>query len=131
MTKRPRFDPLTVSNQCDFYKGDDAMTENEPTKICSKCQETKQLSEFSKRTGVPDGLQYSCKECANAIVSEQMKRMKPCPFCGEMPAITEHAPKIYGRYQWQIGCVVLIQQCTSLIRRKRLSNAGITAQRRN
>ena len=24
--------------------------------------------------------------------------MKPCPFCGEMPAITEHAPKIYGRY---------------------------------
>ena len=80
------------------------MTDNEPTKTCSKCQETKPLSEFSKRTGVPDGLQYSCKECANAIVSEHLKKLKPCPFCGEMPAITEHAPKINGKYQWQIGC---------------------------
>jgi len=107
------------------------MTDNEPTKTCSKCQETKQLSEFSKRTGVPDGLQYSCKECANAIVSEQMKRMKPCPFCGGMPTITEHVPKINGKYQWQIRCVVLIRQYIFLIRRKRLSNVGITVQRRN
>jgi len=32
-------------------------------KECSKCLETKELSEFSKCTSNKDGLQYKCREC--------------------------------------------------------------------
>ncbi len=35
------------------------------TKTCNKCKEDKPLSAFSKNKQMLDGLQYSCKECAN------------------------------------------------------------------
>ena len=41
------------------------MTENEPTKRCTKCQEMKPFSEFSKNSRRPDGLVYWCKVCVN------------------------------------------------------------------
>ena len=31
-------------------------------------------------------------------------KLKSCPFCGLRPIITTHAPKVDGKYQWQIGC---------------------------
>lgn len=33
------------------------------TKTCSRCKQTKDVSEFSKDSSTPDGLQYYCKEC--------------------------------------------------------------------
>lgn len=32
-------------------------------KVCTKCFDKKELSEFSKNTKHPDGLQYACKTC--------------------------------------------------------------------
>ena len=27
-----------------------------------------------------------------------------CPFCGSVPIVAEHAPKVNGEYQWMIAC---------------------------
>jgi len=35
-------------------------------KTCTKCGETKELTEFSKRKDTKDGLAYTCKACFNA-----------------------------------------------------------------
>ena len=35
------------------------------TKVCTKCSESKQLSEFNKKKASKDGLQYTCKECTS------------------------------------------------------------------
>lgn len=40
------------------------------TKRCTKCGETKPLSEFSKKTASPDGLRWWCKTCT-AIYQRQ------------------------------------------------------------
>jgi len=33
------------------------------TKVCTKCSESKQLSEFNKRRASKDGLAYRCRDC--------------------------------------------------------------------
>ena len=40
-------------------------------KACSKCGETKPLTEFSKKTSCKDGLQRKCKSCASAEHAER------------------------------------------------------------
>ena len=35
-------------------------------KYCKGCDKTKELTEFSKLSGAPDGLRYRCKVCRNA-----------------------------------------------------------------
>lgn len=36
-------------------------------KLCSKCQELKYVSEFTKCSRAPDGLNWSCKSCQRAM----------------------------------------------------------------
>lgn len=40
------------------------MSQQEPTKICRKCGETKPVDAFFKQKAAKDGLQYRCRECA-------------------------------------------------------------------
>lgn len=42
-------------------------------KKCTKCGETKPLTEFHKDRSRPDGLHHSCKECANTYWRERYK----------------------------------------------------------
>lgn len=84
-------------------------------KTCSRCQETKELTEFGKKTHNSDGLQGTCKPCqlhysrqANAAKREaneakaresyelRANEKKPCSKCGEVKPLTE-----FGR---QPGC---------------------------
>ncbi len=46
------------------------------TKTCNKCKEDKPLSAFSKNKQMPDGLQYSCKECANLAARQNYQDNK-------------------------------------------------------
>ena len=36
-------------------------------KVCSKCNNEKNLCEFGSRKSAPDGLSYQCKECRNLL----------------------------------------------------------------
>jgi phage terminase large subunit-like protein len=42
------------------------MTEQEPTKVCTRCKEEKLLSEFNKDKWAKDGLTRACRSCAKA-----------------------------------------------------------------
>ncbi len=44
------------------------------TKRCSRCGETKRVSEFGRHKGRSDGLNYHCKECLNARQREYNQR---------------------------------------------------------
>ena len=44
------------------------------TKRCSKCGETKPVSEFSRHRKAPDGLNWLCRECHNAYKREYTQR---------------------------------------------------------
>lgn len=58
-------------------------------KTCSKCKETKQLSEFSKNARKPDGFQHWCKKCSKEYVPTKSRipknqipnGMKQCNGC--------------------------------------------------
>jgi hypothetical protein len=65
-----------VSNQHDIYNGDDAMTEPILSKTCSKCQETKPLSEFYKNKNYKDGHYYECKLCTK-IYADGYRKANP------------------------------------------------------
>lgn len=43
-------------------------------KICSKCHNTKLLSDFYKQTNTPDGLTYYCKACMNERTSQWQQK---------------------------------------------------------
>ena len=43
-------------------------------KECTKCHRTLPESEFYKKSGSPDGLQYVCKECQIAYSTERTKK---------------------------------------------------------
>jgi hypothetical protein len=49
---------------------------NQVTKICSKCQEEKPVTEFYKCRNYKDGLSYQCKICAKQYNSEHKKEIK-------------------------------------------------------
>jgi len=45
-------------------------------KICTKCKENKELSEFNKNKRKPDGLMYSCKACRVLYRTTVQKHIK-------------------------------------------------------
>lgn len=45
------------------------------TKICTKCNQTKELSEFSKKEASKDGLRGSCKACDKLYREDNKERM--------------------------------------------------------
>lgn len=80
------------------------------SKYCSKCEQTKSLTEFNKNRNKPDGAQAYCRECtkrinndlyrngdrkrqvrerrdreviANRSFTQRYKRMRRCHFCNE------------------------------------------------
>jgi 5-methylcytosine-specific restriction endonuclease McrA len=42
-------------------------------KECTLCKQTKEQSNFTKRTGTKDGLEYRCKDCIKAIRGDKYK----------------------------------------------------------
>jgi hypothetical protein len=46
------------------------------TKICNKCYERKDISDFNKRTGVGDGYRKECKACKKSAHQKYMKTEK-------------------------------------------------------
>ena len=48
-------------------------------KTCTKCGEEKPISDFSKRSASPDGLQYKCRPCAKAEDKELYDAQKNDP----------------------------------------------------
>ena len=56
-------------------------------KECTKCHRMLPESDFYKKSGAPDGLQYECKECQSAYLKEHTKKnqggarlLQPRPF---------------------------------------------------
>lgn len=45
------------------------------TKICTKCQKEKNISEFNKDCHAPDGIRYSCRYC-NIVLDKQKRNKK-------------------------------------------------------
>ena len=43
-------------------------------KVCPKCKEEKEISEYQKNRAAKDGLQYHCKTCRSAIDGRAAKR---------------------------------------------------------
>lgn len=43
-------------------------------KECTKCHRQLPESEFYKKSGTPDGLQYVCKDCQSAYFKERTKK---------------------------------------------------------
>lgn len=50
--------------------------ENIQTKECKCCHRTLPITEFYKKSGTPDGLQYYCKECQNKFNKSRARRKK-------------------------------------------------------
>lgn len=51
------------------------------TKTCTKCNQSKPLSDFSKRTNSKDGYRSECKKCQYSGSLKSKK--KTCNFCGK------------------------------------------------
>jgi hypothetical protein len=54
---------LPPSSHNDIFRGYDAMTATNLSKICTKCKIEKAVSEFSKNKSLKSGLQSQCKVC--------------------------------------------------------------------
>lgn len=64
---------LPPSSHNDIFRGYDAMDEQELTKKCTKCQEIKLLSAFSKDKSRKDGLSHYCRICDRNKVKSYVK----------------------------------------------------------
>lgn len=60
-------------------------------KECSRCHRTLPVTEFYKKSGTPDGLQYYCKHCQNEInkVSNRKRRLPS----GGNPDLADFTPR--------------------------------------
>ena len=80
-------------------------------KECTKCHRTLPESDFYKKSGSPDGLQYVCKDCQSAYYTEhpnqktgggdepRLLQPRPCPV-HPAPAHGRAARKgIHGRIE--------------------------------
>ncbi len=65
--------------------------ENVGTKECSRCHRTLPVTEFYKKSGTPDGLQYVCKECISEI-NKAARRSKKA-FGGGNPELSRFTPR--------------------------------------
>ncbi len=52
------------------------MSDQTITKTCSKCKQSKSLSEFYKNCTLPDGYQYECKTCDDNRTKEYRQTSK-------------------------------------------------------
>ena len=61
------------------------------TKICTKCNEEKELSLFSKCRTTKDGLQYWCKNCKTTAKPKEIlpEGRKRCTKCNKVKLVTE------------------------------------------
>lgn len=84
------------------------------TKRCSKCGETKPLSEYFKSKTGRDGLRADCKECYRLSHQESKKRRmertgiapkeKECKACGEVKPISEYCRNSLGKDGYFAAC---------------------------
>jgi hypothetical protein len=65
-------------------------------KRCTKCLEVKEHSEFNKRTGTKDGLQYYCKQCNKKYVKARYDRTNNKRISEALANAAEDNPEIYN-----------------------------------
>lgn len=64
---------LSIFNDIKSFNYNIPIPKIKPTKVCTKCNTTKPLAEFSKNKHKNDGLQLLCKSCANIITATWYK----------------------------------------------------------
>ena len=64
--------------------------DNITVKECSHCHRTLPVTEFYKKSGTPDGLQYVCKECTSEI--NKAARLSKKAFGGN-PELSRFTPR--------------------------------------
>lgn len=52
------------------------MTEMTETKVCGKCKQEKELSEFTKNKSNKDGLDHNCRQCKAEIMKKYRDKQK-------------------------------------------------------
>lgn len=62
------------------------------TKECSRCHRTLPVTEFYKKKGTSDGLQYYCKQCQKEF-NNASKRKKKDFYGGGNPELTRFTPR--------------------------------------
>jgi hypothetical protein len=86
------------------------------TKKCSKCGETKLVSEFGKNKIRKDGLQFYCKVCRSTAKPIEIlpDGMKKCTKCGEIKLLDEFSStkNKNGRTYKQSQCKKCTNECT-------------------
>ena len=65
--------------------------DNITVKECKHCHRTLPVTEFYKKSGTPDGLQYYCKQCQKEI-NRNLKRKKKL-FGGGNPELARFTPR--------------------------------------
>ena len=65
--------------------------DNITVKECSHCHRTLPVTEFYKKSGTPDGLQYVCKECSSEI-NKAARRSKKA-FGEGNPELSRFTPR--------------------------------------
>jgi hypothetical protein len=100
------------------------MTEEEDTKTCYGCKETKPRSAFSKCKSRYDGLQADCKACQNAkyrnapVNAAVLVGTKLCTKCGEEKPRSE----FHGRSRSIDGRTSICKPCSKLYRVERTAS---------
>ena len=65
--------------------------DNITTKECKHCHRTLPVTEFYKKSGTPDGLQYYCKQCQNEL--NKSSKRKKLAFGGGNPELSRFTPR--------------------------------------
>lgn len=80
-----------------FQKIEHIVVDGNVSKQCSKCKETKSLSEFGKRKTAADGKDYICKFCASIPRSKKVNRQKKCEYQKRYRERNKEKVKKYNR----------------------------------
>ena len=65
--------------------------DNITVKECKHCHRTLPVTEFYKKSGTPDGLQYYCKQCQNELNKNRQRKKKA--FGGGNPELSRFTPR--------------------------------------
>ena len=70
-------------------------------KTCSRCGETKLLTDFHKRKASPDGLAYHCVPCARQLATESNRRRGKQPMNAPLESIRKcrSCEKVTDRFE--------------------------------
>ena len=66
------------------------------TKLCPRCKETKDVTDFWRNASTFDGLQTYCKVCMKAAYNASMAKRKETPSVDAPPPSTPPAPEVKG-----------------------------------